>query len=307
MNTSLLVTRRGFVKTTTTAAVAAASGFSEIETLASAVQIPHTKTSSHGLIDTNITLGRWPFRQLPLDETPALLAKLRQRGVTQAWAGSFEGLFHKDLSAANARLAEACQRQGRGLLVPFGSVNPSLPGWEDDVHRCAEVHKMPGIRLHPSYHGYKLDDPAFAQLLLLAGERRLIIQIVADMEDERTQHPLARAPHADFKPLLAKAKALRGARIILLNWFRSINPPLVEQLATSGACFDIATLEGVGGVANLIEQIPASQVVFGSHTPLFYFESALLKLKESLLTTGQEHAVRFGNARRLLSLTQAKG
>lgn len=292
------VTRRRFVGAATVAvgAMAFPVAWSQAE-----ATVRRERVNDGALTDVNVTLGRWPFRRLPLDEAPALVAKLRQHGVAQAWAGTFDGLLHKDLAAANARLAHDCRKHGRGMLIPFGSVNPTLPDWQEDIRRCAEVHGMPGIRLHPNYHGYTLDDPAFAKLLALAAERRLVVQIVADVEDERMHHRLARVPHLDAKPLSGLLKPLPGLCLVLLNWSRSVNLSLVKQLADAGVGFDIATLEGVGGVASLVQQVSTEQVLFGSHSPFFYFESSLLKMKESALPAEQAQAICTTNARRLLA------
>ena len=259
------------------------------------------KTSqAGGIIDVNVTLGRWPFRRLPWDEVGKLVAGLRRQGVTQAWAGSFEAVLDKDLRAANARLATQCRQQGRGLLVPFGSVNPRLPDWEAEFTQCVEEHHMPGLRLFPGYHGYKLGDENFSKLFARAVARKLILQIVADLEDERLQPKEATAPHTDAKPLLALLKATPGARVVLLNGQRSIAAALVPQLAAAGAHFDIATVESVGGVGELIGKISVERVLFGSHAPFFYVESALLKLKESAVSGLTWRSVSELNARRLL-------
>lgn len=283
--------RRAFVK------VASAASLATLSPLTSVVA-ESKRLAPEALIDTNLTLSRWPFRRCPLDETNALVAKLREHGVTQAWAGTFDGLLHKDLASANARLATECRAHG-GLLVPFGSVNPKLPDWEEDLRRCAEVHQMPGIRLHPNYHGYKLDDPAFARLLALAAGKKLIVQLAVIMEDERTQHPLGQVPPVDTAPLADLLKRTPGLRLQLLNAFRTLRGEPLLRLAAAGAHFEIATLEGVAGVANLAKQIPAERLCFGSHAPLFYFESAALKLKESELNAAQERAIRGGSALRL--------
>ena len=295
--------RREFLRTTTVVAAAAASGFFSKPGGAAEPRGAAGKVERGPLVDTNVTLSRWPGRRLPLDETPALVAKLRSYGVKQAWAGSFDGLLHKDIRSVNARLTEDCRKFGGGLLVPFGSVNPTLPDWEEDLRRCHADHKMPGIRLHPNYHGYKLDDPVFAKLLDLAGGCGLVVQLVAVMEDERTQHRLMRVPPVDVTPLVALLKARPSLRVVLLNWNRGASAAVAAKLSAAGqAYFDIATVEGVGGVANLLKQVPAERVVFGSYAPFYYFESAFLKLRESALSGVNLAAVRGGNAGRLLGL-----
>lgn len=254
-----------------------------------------------GVTDTNVDLFRWPFRRLPLDETPILVEKLRALGVRQAWAGSFEGLLHRDIAAANRRLAGECRERGGGMLVPFGEINPMLPDWEEDLRRCHEEHGMPGVRLHPNYHGYRLSEPVLLRLLQAAGQRGLLVQIAVSMEDERTQHPLARVPHVELAllpELLAKAP---GARVQVLNGFRVVRGQLLLKLAaTERVFFEIATLEGAGGVANLLKQIPLDRVLFGSHAPFFYPEAAHLKMIESDLGEAQRKAIQAGNAEKLL-------
>lgn len=254
------------------------------------------------MIDVNVYLSRWPCRRLQYDETPKLVERLRRAKIEQAWAGSFDALLHRDLAGVNARLAEECQRRGDGLLVPFGAVNPMLPDWQEDVRRCREEHRMPGIRLHPNYHGYKLDDPVFAELLRLADQHGLIVQIALKMEDERTQHPLLQVPPVDPKPLLDLLPALPKLRIVLLNAMSVATGELPARLAQAGQVyFEIAMLEKVGGIGALLKQMPFERLLFGSYLPFFILESALLKLRESELGEFAQTAITDGNARKLVS------
>jgi predicted TIM-barrel fold metal-dependent hydrolase len=252
-------------------------------------------------IDTNVTLSRWPFRRLRGDETADLVKMLRHHGVTQAWAGTFDGVLHKDIAAANARLVEECHRHGHGILIAFGSVNITLPAWQDDVRRCVEEHNMPGIRVHPNYHGYKLDHPDFARLLALCDEHRLILQVAVSVEDERTQHKLMQVKDVDCAPLVGLLKSHPNLRVVVLNTMRATGGKNVHHLKhCENVSFDIATREGVAGLATLADEIPIGRILFGSHAPFFYIDSAVLKLRESGLSEEKLKVIRTTNAQRLL-------
>lgn len=253
------------------------------------------------ITDTNVNLSRWPFRRLAGDEPQVLVEKLRSNGVTQAWAGSYDGLLHRDISEVNARLAAECRRYGRDLLVPFGSINPMLPDWQEDLRRCALTHRMPGIRLHPNYHGYKLTDPAFSEVLHAATATNLVVQIVLSMEDIRTQHPLLRVPPVDVAALPQLLRGKTSAKVTLLNWAPALRREQLRSFVDTNIYFDVATVEGVGGIARLVDEIPAERVLFGSNYPFFYLEAALLKLEEFGLPGAKKALICEGNARRMLS------
>ena len=255
------------------------------------------------IVDTNVYISRWPTRRLPRDETPALVEKLRANGVTQAWTGSFDALLHKDIAAVNERLLDECKSRGGGIFVPFGTVNPTLPDWEEDLRRCHETHKMRGIRLHPNYHGYKLDEPVFGKLLALANERGLLVQIALRMEDPRTQHRLLQVADVDPTPLAELLPKTPKLRVQLLNAMNVLRADALDKLIAAGnVSIEIAMLEGVGGIERLLTHVPPERILFGSYFPFFAWEAAQLKLRESSLAAAQRRLIEGGNARMLLGV-----
>lgn len=302
MKTSAALSRRQFLaRAATAAAIAGLAPARAAAQVAAAKPAPAGPSAASGeLIDTNVYLGRWPFRQHALEDPAALVGKLRAHGVTEAWAGSFDALLYKDIPAVNTRLAEACHQHGAGLLVPFGTVNPVYVGWEGELQRCVKVHRMRGIRLFPNYHGYKLTDPRAESLLRRAADLGLLVQIPLALEDERTIHPLVNVPPVDSGPLGALVKKIPGLRVQLLNAFRALRGTPLLSLAANGVHFETATLDGLEGIANLLAQLPPARLCFGSYAPEFYFEAATLKLQESVLTDTQAALVRFKAARGLL-------
>ncbi len=282
-----MLRRRRFLQTTLAAAALAAAR-------ADAQQVERSP-----LIDTNVWLGRWPIRRLRLDDPGSLAGKLGQNGVTRAWASSLDGLLHKDIKAVNERLAHDCRQLP--VFEPIGAINPMLPRWEADIAACAAL-KMRGIRLIPAYHGYKLDDPRFVEALRLATAQKLAVQLALVLEDARTQNPLMFAAPPDITPLPKALEAAPGARVMLLNWLRSMaGKPVLLALAGTNVVFDIAMLEGIAGIDATLEDMPLDRLCFGSYAPVFYHEAAKLKLQESDLSAAQLTAITHANAQRFLS------
>lgn len=263
------------------------------------------------IIDTNVNLFQWPFRKLKYDETELLIAKLRQHRITQAWTGSFEALFHKNIDGVNSRLARECRAHGEGMLIAFGTVNLAWPDWEEQLRRCHEVHDMPGIRIYPGYQPFDLKHPDFVPFLREAANRNMILQIACDMEDARVHHPVIEVRGSGMECLPDILSRVPEAKVQLLYWNHEVGGALLENLIRkTNIVFDTARIERVGGLAHLLdgnawfgntEKLPVERCMFGSHAPFFPVEANVLKLFESPLTEKQSIAIMNGNARRFIS------
>jgi hypothetical protein len=304
------VSRRSFV--THTFGAAAALSFSTRTSYGGATAGSDAPQDAPEIIDTNIHLFQWPFRHLKYGNTKALVEKLRKHRITQAWAGSYEALFYKDINGVNARLAQECRSNGDGMLLPFGTVNLAWPDWEEDLRRCHEVHKMRGIRICPIYQTFNLDHPDFPKLVKLVSEKKMLLQIVGDMEDSRHHHPTLEVRDMTMAPVVDVMKQIPDAKIQLLYWNHRVPRNLLASLVQeTNVAFDTSRVEGAGEVGRLIEgrswtgsptAIPSERFLFGSHAPYFPVETNIIKLFESPLTEQQTSAIMNGNARQLLKV-----
>ena len=305
------IDRRSFLRNSLLSVTAVSlPGHPPLAAQTSALNAPVVSPSqAPGIIDTNVNLFSWPFRALKYRDTKALAAKLKKHRVIEAWAGSFEALFSKDLSGVNTRLAAGCLEHAPGFLIPFGSVNLAWPDWQEDVRRCHEVHKMPGIRIYPGYQPFDLDHPAMESLMRMIAERGLILQVVFGMEDPRVLHPIINVGPVTFAPLLKAVQSTPNAKVELLHFSGSSQGEDLSLFMTkTNTGMDISRLEGNGAVGRMIGSItglpsahvPVDRIVFGSHAPYFPVETAILKLIESPLDVQQLQAIMQDNARRLL-------
>jgi predicted TIM-barrel fold metal-dependent hydrolase len=254
------------------------------------------------ITDTHVYIGHWPHQQLPNSDPTTLVSTLRRVGVRSAWVGSFDGLFHKDIASVNQRLADTCARMGDGLLIPVGSINPKLPDWEDDIRRCHDTFRMPGIRLHPNYHGYTLDDSHFARLLELAAAYGLVVQLVAWIESEHHLLLNPRVAHVDLKPLAEKIATFPKLKLLIANGYGAADDiDISALLPLKPIYFDFARAGATNDVRQLVEKTSPNRVVFGSGMPLHDIDPVILKMQQAHLTDGNRQAVTMLNASRLVT------
>lgn len=249
------------------------------------------------LVDTSVFCGHWPFRRLPLREHGALKAHLAGHGVSQAWVASAEALLYPDPMHGNEPLLAAVR--GDPFFVPVAVLDLVLAGWRRDARECVERLGCRAVKLAPNYHGYALSEPRADELAEWAGAAGVPVCIQLRMMDERTHHPLMKVPGVPAEEVAALARRHPKTRFLAcaahhgaLKTFSS-----VENLWA-----ELSFVESKNTLTTAIAALGAKRLVFGSHSPLMYFEAMAAKLDAAPEDVPPEHvrAVREENAAALL-------
>ncbi len=247
------------------------------------------------LIDVNCWLGSWPFQRFAAGTAPALARRLQAEGIDLALVSPAEGILRPDPQDDNEALFRAVARTP--ALRPVPVLNPSLPGWPEQLRRWA-ARRIPAVRVLPNYHLYDLDGPAAAALAAALVELDLPLLVQLRVEDERSQHPLLRVAGVPVETVLAYAQRHPALRLACLCPY--FGEAVALATGAANVWVDLAFAETLDTVVSLLARVPAERLLFGSHTPFLYPRAACAKLERAGLPPDAMEALRSGNARRLL-------
>ncbi len=240
------------------------------------------------IFDANAWIGVWPFRSLR-DNTPEkLLARMDRSGIDLAAVSQIEAVFHRSPQPANEKLAESVAPFG-DRLVPMATINPTMPGWEDDLRASQESLGMKAVRLFPPYQGYDADGPEIARVLEACAERALPVSIPHRMEDSREHHPIDPGKTVALDAIADLVAAAPNATIIVPNgrgfthsalWTRTDlrDRPWYVDLSLTEVHYTLhRSLAGMRELATFLDEGGAEHLMFGTHLPFSYAGPALVK------------------------------
>lgn len=241
------------------------------------------------IVDVNVSLGPWPFREFPIDSPGALDSHLKRAGVTCAWVRSCGAAFLTDPGNDNQKLCRLLAPYPDLTAVP--TVNPALPRWE----RHADLAIAKIINIYPSFHRCAVDSAETDGLAgRLAGNQGTLL-ITMRMEDNRGMHPCCMIPDVQTDGIAALANRHPKLRIVCLNASVYELERLADQ--ASNIHFDTAYVEMGDTVSNLIGKVDRSRILFGSHTPFLTTGAEVMKVRCSEASDEVKRAILCSNAR----------
>ncbi|MBI3831009.1 MAG: amidohydrolase family protein [Planctomycetes bacterium] len=223
--------------------------------------------------DTSVFSGQWPFRKLPYRTPGELKEHLSGRGVREAWVSSLDAILYPDPMHGNVPLAETVARDP--FFVPVAVLDVTLAKWRRDARECLEQREFRALKLTPNYHSYPLTDPNAAALADLAGEAGVPVCIQTRMMDERAHHPLMKVPQVPASEIAALARRHPRTRFLACA---ADNGMLKAFAGIENLWSEISFVENRNTLFKAIGVVGASRLVFGTHSPLLYFEASAAKL-----------------------------
>ena len=227
------------------------------------------------IIDINTFYGHWPFRKVPCESMAEIAASAEKHQIETMIISSTNAIFYQDHFEGDEELAAVLPENSYQALT----INPSQPYFADDIQLGVENFCVKAIRIHPEYHNYDLLDPCVTRLFDVLYEYKLPLILTNIMEDPRALHMLPQKALGGDR-IASMIQRNRKIPVIITNsgfgdW--SMYKGVVEEYGnlyfdTSGIRFGHMDV-----IETVIHEVgvPATNLLYGSHYPLYCRESIL--------------------------------
>ena len=251
------------------------------------------------IVDVNAYLGHFAFRRLRHNTAASLLTLMDAKGIDKAVVSSASAITYRNAQAGNEELAEQV-RGHRDRLIPFAVINPFYAGWQDDLKICREEFGMTGLRLYPKWHNYQLSSASCREVVDAATEQGMVISIPIRVEDNRGRSWLLNIPDIPLDEIVELVKAHPKTRFILLNGLGYTGSPLgrKDNGLPSNYAIELSRLSAVlaNELGQLIANLGAERIMFGTGMPFNYPDPALVKLEVLDASDADKEKIRSQNA-----------
>lgn len=254
-------------------------------------------------------IGPYPFRHLREHTLDDWLMRARRAGVSRAVISGYDQLFAQNGLECWPIWVDRIARHAevRDRLECWPVVNPAMPG---ELRRLGEsLRHTParGIRLLPNYHSYRLWDSHVADLMALAREHDLIVQVFIRIVDERWQWML-HTPAVDAAQDIAYLTSIfQQNRLLVSGGSPGELQGMAERFRAHPSLHaDISRVRGpIFALDNIDRSLPLHRLVLGTLWPMQIMEASIWEITTSRLSADQQQAILWGNVQALLERSRA--
>ena len=170
-------------------------------------------------------------------------------------------------------------RKEDARILPFGTVHPRESAWEEELDRLA-AHGIGGLKLHPDYQGFGMDDPMLWAVLEACEGRFCVLFHVGSQSAFPETAPSS--PQALLKlvrnfPRVDIIAAHLGGHHMwqhVAKVFAGVHcPHLWFDTSSTTSALDEKSLR------SLLRLLPSDHCFFGSDWPIFHVEPELERLQ----------------------------
>lgn len=190
---------------------------------------------------------------------------------------ALEAIFYQDPYEAELELS----RQLEGTPYMHAMVlNPTLPGWKDDLKRAVEKLRIKAVRVVPGFQGYTLKDPVMDEVAAALEHYNLPLIITLRMRDERTMFMIQpeSIPVEELIEFLGKNPGLPT----LITHIRAAETEKLGALfaARENLFVDISGFkDGLFVLDHMVKDTAAcGHLVYGSGAPLMEMQATTLQI-----------------------------